>query len=128
MLTPVCPLPSAVCFFVLQAKKDYYFIALPNAMGITFNTLSLLLCLVLPARARQQQQQHKSDPDSCSSSNCSSSEALSEPSIFQRLLRSFSRSSMSSTTDAACVIDFDESAFVDEKPREKCAHKHPHDG
>lgn len=45
------------CLFVVscvvQARTDYYFIALPNALGVVFNTVSLLLCVVLPARDRR---------------------------------------------------------------------------
>lgn len=38
-----------------QAKRDWFFIAMPNAMGVAFNTASLILCLILPAKDRQQQ-------------------------------------------------------------------------
>lgn len=37
-----------------QAKRDWFFIAMPNAMGVAFNTASLILCLILPAKDRQQ--------------------------------------------------------------------------
>lgn len=36
-----------------QAKRDWFFIAMPNAMGVAFNFTSLILCTVLPARDRQ---------------------------------------------------------------------------
>jgi hypothetical protein len=38
---------------LLQAKRDWFFIAMPNAMGVAFNLTSLILCTVLPARDRQ---------------------------------------------------------------------------
>lgn len=45
--------PSAFAFSFLQAKRDWFFIAMPNAMGVAFNTASLILCVILPARDRQ---------------------------------------------------------------------------
>jgi len=48
MSFPVTPFCHA-----LQARKDWFFIAMPNAMGVAFNIISLILCVILPARDRQ---------------------------------------------------------------------------
>jgi hypothetical protein len=66
---------------VLQARKDWFFIAMPNAMGVAFNSLSLLLCALLPARERQASTAATKDDSSSSSSR--------QPSMLKRLLRSF---------------------------------------
>lgn len=59
----------------MQARKDWFFIAMPNAMGVAFNMAALLLCTIFPARERQ------ANEDSSSSS--------SQPSMVKRLLQSF---------------------------------------
>lgn len=82
-LLPLLPLPPLLPLLVLQARKDYFFIALPNAMGVAFNTLSLLLCAIFPARARQQATAEEGKVEG------SSDGATSEPGALQRLLRSF---------------------------------------
>lgn len=59
-------------FAAAQARKDWFFIALPNAMGVAFNAVSLLLCLILPARERQ-----------------ANDDSTREPSFLKRLLQSY---------------------------------------
>lgn len=45
-----------------MAKKDWFFIAMPNAMGVAFNTASLILCVILPARDRQSDNSSSQEP------------------------------------------------------------------
>lgn len=63
-----------------QARKDWFFIALPNAMGVAFNAASLLLCVILPARERQ-----------------ANDNSTREPSFLKCLLQSFKGSAACST-------------------------------
>lgn len=62
------------------ARKDWFFIAMPNAMGVAFNTVSLLLCALLPARERQV---------STAAAKGDSSSSSRQPSMLKRLLQSF---------------------------------------
>jgi hypothetical protein len=56
----------------LQARKDWFFIAMPNAMGVAFNAVALLLCAIFPAPEQLQ-----ADIDGRG------------PSMIKRMLRSF---------------------------------------
>lgn len=52
-------LPCCLCVWCQQAKRDWFFIAMPNAMGVAFNTISLFLCAVLPAKDRQASEEEQ---------------------------------------------------------------------
>jgi hypothetical protein len=56
-----------------QAKRDWFFIAMPNAMGVAFNTASLILCLILPAKDRQQ-------------GAAAAADSADRPNVFKRML------------------------------------------
>jgi hypothetical protein len=73
---------------VLQARKDWYFIAMPNAMGVAFNTVSLLLCVVFPAREREVE----------------AGLATSQPSALRRLLQSFGGKSSTQAAETAVPV------------------------
>lgn len=65
--------PRAQLSIRLQARNDWFFIAMPNAMGVAFNTVALLLCAFLPARERQSP----------------TDVHAREPSMMKRMLQSF---------------------------------------
>lgn len=79
----------------LQARKDWFFIAMPNAMGVAFNTVSLLLCALLPARERQASTAAKRSPGSSTSGR--------QPSMLTRLLQSFGGRSSGQDEGVAAV-------------------------
>jgi hypothetical protein len=56
---------------------------MPNAMGVAFNTVSLLLCVVFPAREREADMVR----------------TTSQPSALKRLLQSFGGNSSTQTTE-----------------------------
>lgn len=92
------PLCAALGNGPLQARKDWFFIAMPNAMGVAFNTVSLLLCAVLPARERQASTAAENGTGSGGSSASSR-----EPSMLTRLLQSFGGRSSGQDEGVAAV-------------------------
>lgn len=60
---------------------------MPNAMGVAFNTVSLLLCVVFPARERER------DTDTA--------RATSQPSALKRLLQSFGGNSSTQVAETS---------------------------
>lgn len=89
MCVCVCPFNLCATYLFAQARKDWFFIAMPNAMGVAFNTVSLFLCAVLPARDRQG---GKDDNDA----------VKQQPSMLKRMLQSFKgTSSDASSTETS---------------------------